>query len=91
MKSLWSPAANLHQTTSAAMREVSAMSRRVLLRSPRCLQNGMGDREPDEPVICRICGRPILKGEPRYREPEGDVHLECRRRTHGRYPEHVAL
>jgi len=43
----------------------------------------MGDREPDEPVICRICGRPILKGEPRYREPEGDVHSECRRLTRG--------
>ena len=57
------------------------MFARALITFPRYLNTGMGDREPDEPVICRICGRPIMKGEPRYREPEGDVHLECRRLT----------
>ena len=63
------------------MTETGEMSKSALVRSPRYLDTGMGDCEPDEPVICRICGRPILKGEPRYREPEGDVHLDCRRRT----------
>jgi hypothetical protein len=57
------------------------MSKSALVRSPRYLDTGMGACGPDEPVICRICGRPILKGEPRYREPEGDVHLDCRRLT----------
>jgi len=31
----------------------------------------------DEQVTCRICGKPIAPGEPRYREVEGDVHLGC--------------
>jgi hypothetical protein len=31
--------------------------------------------------ICRICGEPIRAGEPRYREPEGDVHADCRRKA----------
>jgi hypothetical protein len=35
---------------------------------------------PDKSVVCRLCGKPIQPGEPRYREPEGDVHLECRKR-----------
>ena len=69
---------NLHQTTGHEQdgRDVKERPRQV-----RYLDTGMGAREPDEPVICRICDRPILKGEPRYREPEGDVHLDCRTRT----------
>jgi hypothetical protein len=63
------------------MSEPGEMFPSALIRSPRYLNTGMGDREPDERVICRICGRPILKGEPRYREPEGDVHSECRKLT----------
>ena len=27
---------------------------------------------------CRHCGKPILEGADRYREPAGDVHVECR-------------
>jgi hypothetical protein len=34
--------------------------------------------EDSEPVTCRLCGKPILKGEARYREPDGDVHADCR-------------
>jgi hypothetical protein len=31
-----------------------------------------------EPVTCRLCGKPIHEGEARYREPGGDVHVDCR-------------
>jgi hypothetical protein len=34
----------------------------------------------DEPVNCRVCGKPFAPGEPRYRTAEGDVHAECRDR-----------
>jgi hypothetical protein len=27
---------------------------------------------------CRHCAKPIREGEHRYREPEGDTHVECR-------------
>lgn len=37
----------------------------------------MGEGESEESATCRICGKPILKGEPRYREPDGDVHVQC--------------
>jgi hypothetical protein len=33
---------------------------------------------PDEPAICRVCGKPIREGEARYREFEGGVHADCR-------------
>ena len=29
-------------------------------------------------AMCRYCGRPIKEGERRYREPAGDVHVDCR-------------
>ena len=32
----------------------------------------------DVPVTCRVCGKPFAPGEPRYRDEEGDVHVECR-------------
>ena len=32
--------------------------------------------EDDRP-ICRLCVKAINKGEPRYREKEGDVHADC--------------
>jgi hypothetical protein len=33
----------------------------------------------EDPVICcRICRATILPGEPRYNEPEGAVHPDCR-------------
>jgi hypothetical protein len=34
----------------------------------------------DDRPICRLCGQPIEKGEPRYREEEGDVHSDCYKR-----------
>ncbi len=33
---------------------------------------------PSEEGACRLCGKPIRKGQDRYREPGGDVHPECR-------------
>lgn len=36
---------------------------------------------PGDPSICRLCGAPIRDGEPRYREAEGDVHAECRKKA----------
>jgi hypothetical protein len=33
--------------------------------------------ETNEPT-CRICGKPFAPGEPRYREPKGEVHQHCR-------------
>jgi hypothetical protein len=42
----------------------------------------------DEPVTCRVCGKPFAPGEPRYRDEEGDVHPECYKRPR-RPPEAV--
>lgn len=27
--------------------------------------------------LCSICGRRVADGEPRYRRPDGDVHVAC--------------
>jgi hypothetical protein len=38
----------------------------------------MPTKDPDDPpVTCRVCGKPFASGEPRYRDSEGDIHLEC--------------
>lgn len=37
--------------------------------------------ESDKPPICRLCGQPIREGDARYREPEGDVHADCRNKA----------
>jgi hypothetical protein len=36
--------------------------------------------EETDPV-CRICAEPIRDGAPRYREPDGDVHADCREKA----------
>jgi hypothetical protein len=40
---------------------------------------------PDELAICRICGSPIREGEAHYRDFEGDVHADCRRKAPPRH------
>jgi len=32
----------------------------------------------EEHVTCRLCGKPLRKGEARYREQASDAHAECR-------------
>lgn len=36
----------------------------------------MGD-EREEQERCRVCGEPFAKGEGRYRDSEGAVHMRC--------------
>jgi ssDNA-binding Zn-finger/Zn-ribbon topoisomerase 1 len=36
---------------------------------------------PEDPAICRICGKPIRDGEARYHDFEGDVHADCREKA----------
>ncbi len=31
----------------------------------------------DELPLCNACGRPLRKGEPRYRTPDGESHVRC--------------
>ena len=33
--------------------------------------------DADDLPTCHSCGRPLTKGEPRYRRPDGDVHVRC--------------
>jgi hypothetical protein len=41
----------------------------------------MPPKDPDDvPVNCRVCGKPFAPGEARYRDAEGDVHVECHER-----------
>jgi hypothetical protein len=37
-----------------------------------------GNLQAGHDPICRLCGQPIRDGAPRYLEPEGDAHAECR-------------
>jgi hypothetical protein len=30
----------------------------------------------EKEVTCRLCGTPMREGQPRYREPVGDVHAD---------------
>jgi hypothetical protein len=41
----------------------------------------MPTKDPDdEPVNCRLCGKPFAPGQARYRDEKGDVHADCRDR-----------
>jgi hypothetical protein len=35
----------------------------------------------DEPAICGVCDQPIREGEARYRDFEGHVHADCRKKA----------
>jgi hypothetical protein len=31
----------------------------------------------DDLAVCSACGKPLRKGDPRYRTPDGESHVRC--------------